>query len=141
MQFIIYFAFTMIIVIERLSLGFYYRFTVRARTNNDVSYDSPPSNCIFVDAPLPTGWIRHCDQSHPDMIYYINIRTKEKSWHRPGPGGRDEYFLEERLASSFTTIELKALRKIFDEVGGQIGREVKIGVIYAEILQYTLSSA
>eukprot|EP01041_Mallomonas_annulata_P004539 gene4539-9006_t len=99
------------VLVEDLPNGFEYRFSVRARKNDDASNDSPFSNIIFVDAPLPTWWFRLYDNDEY-AFYYLNIKTQETSWTRPEA---DKYFLEDCFESNFNNAELRHLRSIFDD--------------------------
>ena len=95
-----------------------YRFSVRCLyTKKPPSVESPPSPPTVVDTPLPTGYLRMFDKSK-GAFYYVNVRTRESSWHRPE---KNKMFLEESVAIYFTDIEMLNLRHIYEEEQKRFG--------------------
>ena len=98
-------------VLQSLSNGFQYCFTVRARNSRGISAESEKSNPVMVEPPLPIGWFRFY---HPekDKFYYANLKTRQSSWERPE---LDPDFLGEDIIFNFNKEEIKNLRELYDE--------------------------
>ena len=104
------------VIIDGLTNGFQYRFTIKSRNNDDISDHSKPSNTIIVDNPLPTWWFFAYDDES-NKLYYINRRTRTISWERPDTNPN---YLEEIILSNFKEYEISFLRELYDEVGSLI---------------------
>jgi len=100
------------IVIEGLTNGFLYRFTVRARSVEDVSRDSAPSKPVYIDDPLPCGWFYVVDD-RAKAYYFINRFNLSVSSTRPDSS---PYFIDHVFESNFSPHEIESLKKIYDEV-------------------------
>lgn len=98
-------------IIENLTNGFLYRFTVKTRNSKGFSRESEPSPEVIVEPPLPAGWFRFYDD-RTRRFYYANLKSHQTTWTRPEA---DPYFLEESVVSNFTKRELDALKALFDE--------------------------
>ena len=99
------------VMVENLSNGFEYRFTVRAINGNGPSSESKPSNTVVIEAKLPVGWFRFYEKTK-GKFYYANLKTHQSSWTRPD---LDPNFLDEQIILNFNENELKYLRELFDE--------------------------
>lgn len=99
--------------IDELSNGYQYYFTMKARSGdyNISRVESPMSNVITIDEPLPTGWLRIYDD-HSNRFCYVHERTHDVMWSRPD---KDPNFLENLFLITFNKAELAKLKKIFDE--------------------------
>ena len=99
------------IMVENLSNGFEYRFTVKAINGNGPSAESAPSNAVVIEAKLPLGWFRFYDKNR-EKFYYANLKTHQSSWVRPD---LDPDFLDEQVILNFNESELKHCRELFEE--------------------------
>ena len=88
-----------------------YRFTVSAVCGNGTGRESPPSNTVMIEEPLPTGWNRFYDEEKK-AFYYANLRCNLSLWTRPDS---DPYFLEESILLLFNNAEITYLRSLYDE--------------------------
>jgi len=98
-------------IIDELTEGFMYRFTIKARNRIGLSPESEESNPVIIEKALPSGWFRYFDQKRT-KFYYANIKTKQSTWARPDT---DFYFLEESVYLNFEKREILHLRELFDE--------------------------
>lgn len=98
-------------VVNDLTDGYQYRFTVKAINVHGTSCESPFSNAIMVEQPLPTGWFRFHDDV-TDLFFYANVKTKQSSWERPE---KDPYFLDEQIILNFSQREIDHLKGLFEE--------------------------
>lgn len=100
------------IMIENLTNGYEYRFTVCSINSQGVSAESNPSNTVIIEAMLPIGWFRFYDKK-VEKFYYANLKTKQSSWTRPD---LSPDFLDEEIVFHFDKKELSYARELFDEV-------------------------
>ena len=98
-------------VVDDLTEGFQYRFTVKAINSKGSSNESSFSAPVVVETPLASGWFRFFDHN-TDRFFYANLKTRQSRWDRPET---DPYFLEESILFNFEVRELDHLRELFDE--------------------------
>lgn len=98
-------------LLEGLTNGYQYRFTIKAISDKGSSQESMPSNAVMIEPPLPSGWFRFYDDKS-DKFFYANIKTRLTRWDRPE---KDPYFLDETVLFNFETREIEFLRSLFDE--------------------------
>lgn len=99
------------VMIENLNNGHEYRFTVKAINDKGPGLESPPSNSVYVDSPLPPGWYRFYDRK-AEKFYFASLKTGRSSWTRPET---DPDFLGDDVYKRFTKKEIIFLKKLFIE--------------------------
>lgn len=99
------------VIVPDLKNGHDYRFTVKAINAKGPGLESPPSNSVYVDSPLPPGWYRFYDRK-ADRHYFASLKTNRSSWTRPD---EDPNFLGDDVFKRFKRNEIEYLRKLFDE--------------------------
>jgi Ca2+-binding EF-hand superfamily protein len=99
------------VLIDSLNNGHEYRFTVRAINEKGPGLESPPSNSVYVDSPLPPGWHRFYDRQ-AERFYFASLKTGRSSWTRPDD---DPDFLGDDIYKRFKSKEIQFLRKLYDE--------------------------
>ena len=100
------------VMIENLTNGYEYRFTVKSINSLGPSAESQPSNTVVIESILPIGWFRFYDKKM-DKFYYANLKTKQSTWSRPD---LDPDFLDEEIVFNFNKHEIVGLRELFVEV-------------------------
>ena len=98
-------------LVEHLTDGYQYRFTVKARNRIGLSPESSPSNPVMVEQHLPSGWFRFYNPER-NRFYYANMKTKQSSWKRPE---EDPWFLEESIMLMFDSREISFLKELYTE--------------------------
>lgn len=99
------------VIIEDLANDFQYQFSVRARDHRGWGLESPMSNIVMVESPLPSGWFRFFDEKR-QRFYYSNLKTKQRSYTRPE---LDKWFLDESIVLNFADIEINHLKALYQE--------------------------
>lgn len=99
------------VIIEDLANDVQYCFSVRARDHRGWGLESPRSNIVMVEAPLPAGWFRFFNEK-TQRFYYTNLKTKQTSYTRPE---LDQWFLDESIVLNFVEIEINHLKELFKE--------------------------
>ena len=99
------------VLIQNLTNGYQYCFTVQCRDARGSSAESDFSNPVMVDSDLPAGWFRFYDEPSC-RFYFANLKTRQSSWTRPE---LDPFFLEESIHFNFTEREIRHLRLLYDE--------------------------
>ena len=99
------------LMVENLSNGHEYKFTVKAINKQGPSKESVFSNAVVIESVLPIGWFRFFDRKH-ERFYYANLKTHQSSWTRPD---LDPDFLDEEIIIHFNPAERKHMRALYDE--------------------------
>ena len=99
------------VIVEDLANDSQYCFSVRARDHRGWGLESPKSNIVMVESPLPSGWFRFFDEKR-QRFYYTNLKTKQTSYTRPE---LDKWFLDESIVLNFADIEIKHLKDLYEE--------------------------
>lgn len=97
--------------ITELTNNYEYRFTVKTVNEKGAGLESPPSNPVMVESPLPGGWYRFKDGA-TGRYYYASVKTNRSSWTRPE---LHPYFVDDSLFVHFQPHEIDHLRELFDE--------------------------
>lgn len=98
-------------IVEELTDGYQYRFSVKAVNDRGASAESSKSGPVVIETPLPSGWFRFYDNSS-DRFFYANLKTKQSYWMRPESL---PYFLDEFILFNFERREIEHLVELFDE--------------------------
>jgi Ca2+-binding EF-hand superfamily protein len=99
------------VTINELSDNHEYKFSVKAINEKGKGLDSPHSNSILIETPLPSGWFRFYD-SKLHRPYYASVKSNRSSWRRPE---LDPFFIDDGIFLNFQDRELKHLKDLYKE--------------------------